>query len=445
MTASAFAAAVALAAVVALPDLFEGFLRSRPVGRGSVLAGAPSVEPLDPGIIKNARGAVTLCTGRANIAAQIRAVDDFNDTFGPDLHARIVQLSANADQQYRQFSRLQRARSGACDVYYSDVVWTADLAHRGWLEDLSRYLDRRGPVFVPAMLDTVTFDGRQWGVPKHADAGLLFYRRDRIGAPPKTWQGLYRTSRAQGTNRFRYQALDYEGLTVNFLEVAYAAGAQDIVTADAKANINQPAAVAALQFMVDGIRGRVAPRTVVLQTEHESLSAFGHGRADFMRNWPFAYATLHDSKAGPTLAGRVGVAPLPRWGNRPPASVLGGQNLVISRFSKHPAAALKLIDHLSGTTVIRRDAIDYSLVPVLVDLWKDPAVQAAIPAFPELEKAIRTAKARPAVPNYEDVSRAISTNVNRALRGAASPAEALYRANDEMQQALDVAYGRSPG
>lgn len=206
MTASAFVAAVALAAVVALPDLFEDFLRSRPVGSGSV-AGAPRVEPLDPDIMTNARGAVTLCAGATGLVAQRKAIDDFNSAFAPALHASTVQLPAEHSQQYAQFSRLQRARSGRCDVYYSDVIWTADFAHQGWLQDLSRYLEGRGQAFVPAMLDTVTFDGRQWGVPKHADAGLLFYRTDRTSAPPKTWQELYRTSRVRPYPGLRYQAL----------------------------------------------------------------------------------------------------------------------------------------------------------------------------------------------------------------------------------------------
>lgn len=444
MTASAFVAAVALAAVVALPDLFEGFLRSRPVGSGSVF-GAPRVKPLDPDIMKEARGTVTLCTGTGGVDAQAKAVNDFNGKFSPGLHANVVQLPPDAAQQYEQFSRLQRARSGRCDVYYSDVVWMADFAHQGWLQDLSRYLEHRGPEFVPAMLDTVTFDGRQWGAPRNADAGLLFYRKDRIAASPKTWQALYRMSQTKPTKRFRYQGLAYEGLTVNFLEVAYAAGAQDIVTANRYANVNQPRARAALRLMVNGIRAGVAPREVVSQTEESTLRAFGRGRADFMRHWPYAYASLQDSKVYRSVKDRVGVAALPGWNGRPRASVLGGQNLVISRFSRNPAAALKLIDYLSSRTVIRQDAIDQSLMPVLVDLWNDPAVQRAVPAFAELTDAIRTAKARPVVPNYQAVSQAISTNVNRALRRAVSPEEALALANAQVQQALDSAYGRSPG
>jgi multiple sugar transport system substrate-binding protein len=293
------------------------------------------------------------------------------------------------------------------------------------------------------MLETASFDGRQWGVPEQADAGLLFYRKDRISVPPTTWQALYR--RAAPTKRLRYQASAYEGLTVNFLEIAYAAGAQNIVTANRYAHIKQVGALAALQFMVEGLRRGVAPRDVVSQTEPSSLEAFGRGRADFMRNWPYAYTALQTSKVYSKNKSNLGVAALPSWKGRPPATVLAGHNLVISRFSQNPAAALKLVDYLSSPTIVRQNAIDQSLMPALVALWQDRKVQRALPAFARLRDAIETAKPRPVVPNYQAVSQAISTNVNRALRGDLSPEAALALANDEMQQALDSAYGGSPG
>jgi multiple sugar transport system substrate-binding protein len=442
MTAATFVAAVTLAAVVALPDLFEGFLRSRPVGSGSA-GGAPRVTPLNPGIMTNAQGRVTLCTEEGGVGIQRKTISDFNARFGPDLRATLVEFPLLADQQYQQFSRLQRARSGKCDVYYSDVVWTADFAHHGWLQDLSRYVERRGREFVPAMLETASFDGRQWGVPEQADAGLLFYRKDRISVPPTTWQALYR--RAAPTKRLRYQASAYEGLTVNFLEIAYAAGAQNIVTANRYAHVEQVGALAALQLMVEGLRLGVAPREVVSQTEESSLEAFVRGRADFMRNWPYAYTALQRSKVYSKIRRHLGVAALPRWNGRPPATVLAGHNLVISRFSRNPAAALKLVDYLSSPTVVKQNAIDQSLMPALVALWQDREVQRALPAFAKLRDAIETARPRPVVPNYQAVSQAISTNVNRALRGDLSPAQALTLANDEMQQALDSAYGGAPG
>ena len=409
-------------------------------GGNDVAVNAPVVKALDPAIMADARGSVTMCTGKDVSRARTKARDDFNNKFGPSgLRAQIKEFPEQADQQYEAFRALQRAKSGECDVFFADVVWSADFAQQGWLHDLSRYVAGRKDEFVPAMLETVTFDKKRWGVPVQADVGLLFYRTDKISSPPTTWQELYAQSKPN--DDFRYQARAYEGLTVNFLEVAYAAGAEDIVTSDGKANIDQPRALDALRFMVEGIREGAAPAQVVVQKEEQSRRAFVRGRALFMRNWPYVYAADRHKRIGD----RMGVVALPSWDGGIRASVLGGQNVVISQYSKNPAAALKLVDYLSGREIGRQNAVDYSLAPVLSDLWDDPAVRRALPAAEELEDAIRDAKPRPVTPNYQAVSRAIHTNVNSALQLEVTPEAALAAANDQMNQALEAIKPPGPG
>jgi len=359
-------------------------------------------------------------------------------------HVDLYQLPRSATQQFNLFSAREREHSDLCDVFYSDVTWTAEFAHNGWLYDLSPYVKPRLGGYVPAMRKAALFDGRYWGVPKQADAGLLFYNTDTVRTPPTTWQQLYRQAEQPPGDRLRYQGRAYEGLTVNFLELAYAAGATDIITPDHKAHINQPQAIAALQLMVDGIKDGAAPRDVLTQVEEDNLQAFaqsGRSGADFMRNWPYIYAKLKNSRRYADIAGHVGVSPLPRWGERRPASVLGGHILVISAFTKNPGAALKLVDYLSSRAVIKRDAVEFGLAPALAGLWKDPDVQAALPVFDDLKRAVYNARPRPITPHYQKISQAIYTSVNDALTGDITPKEALDTANDAIQQALDDAYG----
>ena len=339
---------------------------------------------------------------------------------------------------------LRVPRSGLCDVFYSDVTWTADFAHNNWLLDLTPYFKQRLNSFVDAMRDAAIFDGKMYGVPKQADAALLYYRTDRVKDVPRTWQELYRQAAAAPGKRLRYQGLDSEALTVNFLELAYAAGADDIVTTDHKANLKQYPLYEALELMVQSITTHAAPQGVVNQIEGHSRRAFGRGHADFMRNWPYAYAALQDRKTYPKVYGRVGVAPLPTWSGGGAASVLGGHLLVVSAFSKNPAAALKLVEYLSSRKIIKRDATEFGLAPPITELWSDRDIQAALPAFEHLQDAVFTARSRPVTPKYQAVSEAISENVNRALRREMTPYEAVNAANAEMQQALDEAYGSAP-
>jgi multiple sugar transport system substrate-binding protein len=406
--------------------------------------GAPGAPVINPAWVRGAEGTVTYCTGADTVTSEDgrtqhqTAVDAFNAQFGPDVHAKLRQFADDASQQYAQISQLLQEHSGDCDVIYSDVVWTADFAHNKWLYELTPDAPRSSlKAYVDAMQDAAVYRGKVWGIPKQADAALLYYNKARVKHPPRTWQELYKQARQQPRNRLRYQGYPYEGLTVNFLELAYAIGAEDIVKPNGDANINQPDALVALQTMVEGIRHGVAPRVVVNQKETQSENAFGNERAAFMRNWSPNYAVLREGRKYPKVAGKVGVVPLPGWDGGTPVGVLGGHVLVISAFSRHPGAALKLVHFLTSRQIVKQDATDFSLAPARVDLWKDRDVQQALPAFDDLKSAVFNAKARPVTPNYPAVSRAIYSNVNRALQSYQEPQAALAQAQGEMQQALD--------
>jgi multiple sugar transport system substrate-binding protein len=391
---------------------------------------------IDPDEMTNASGVVKYCVG-TDVAGQQQAnIDKFNRDFGPSgLTMKRVFIGADATQELETFQASQRDGTDKCDVLYSDVIWTANFVRNGWLVDLSRYRKevRKDDAFVPTMLNAATVDGRIWGIPKQADAGLLYYRKDRVRHVPRTWQALYKQAQAGRTRRLRYQGLAYEGLTVNFLEIALAAGASNIVTSKENANIDQKPALRALRFMAEGV-GRAAPVDVLNQDEERNRAAFERGRADFMRNWPGYKRELLDHN--PRLAGKVATAPLPRWRGGGDGVILGGHILVIPKLSKNRGAALKAIDFLSSTETLKRDALKFFLAPTLSELWDDPEVQRALPSYRGLREEVFHAQLRPVVANYEDVSRAIYSNVNRALRGAAEPEDALKLANSQMNEAL---------
>lgn len=436
-------------AVTGLVVVLIGVAAFATIDMGSAVNG-PAVKVIDLDSMNHAVGHVTYCTGK-DVASQdgkiyqhAQAIEDFNAKFEDDIHAELIELSSQATLQHQEFSGLQRKRSDYCDVFYSDVIWTAEFAHNGWLYDLSPYVKRQRASYLDTMLKAAHFDGRYWGVPKQADAGLLFRNTATAPHPPSTWQRLYQQAKQGTGNRFRYQASASEGLTVNFLELAYAAGARDIITPDHRANIDQPETRKALTFMVNGIRDRAAPPSVREQDEENTLSAFGkrRKRVDFMRNWPYVSAKLDNPKAYPEVAGRVGVSPLPLWqGRSKRASVLGGHILVISAFTKNPGAALALVNELSSRKVIERDAVDFALAPALADLWKDADVRRALPAVDDLHREIVNAKLRPMTPVYDQISQIISSQVNRALQRKLDPDNALRNANILVQQALDSADG----
>jgi multiple sugar transport system substrate-binding protein len=318
-------------------------------------------------------------------------------------------------------------------VFSSDVIWTAEFASQKWLYDMTPYVESRKDEIIPATLETVTYDGKMWGMPQQTDAAFLYYRTDQVKDQPATWQDVY--AQAKANDGIVYQGAPYEGLTCDFLELAFAAGGS-VLSEDGKtAQIDSPENVKALQFMVDGVKDGTAANGVTTYMEEESRSYLESGKATFLRNWP--YASSLGEKA-PAVKGKFDVMPFPTFEGGGKAGILGGHNQVISVYSKNPGGALKYIDFVTGKEHQKVQMLDYSQSSTLGATYDDPDIQKKYKFATQLKDAISQAKARPVSPVYPQISQAIYKNVNAALSGQASPEDALKKAQSEMQSALET-------
>jgi multiple sugar transport system substrate-binding protein len=386
---------------------------------------------IDPASMNGAKGNVTLCMGKDTSGDKTALVKQFNEA-NPGITAKLLEFSTSADEQRAQFVQRQEAKSGECDVFYSDVIWTAEFASQKWLYDMTPYLDSKKSELIPATLKTVDYAGKLWGVPQQTDSAFLYYRDDQVQTPPTTWQQVYDV--AKQNNGIVYQGAPYEGLTCDYLELAFAAGGKVLSADGKKSEINSPANVKALQFMVDGVKNGIAANGVTTYMEEESRRYFESGKATFMRNWPYAYAL--GEKKGTAVAGKFKVMPFPQFEGGGKAAILGGHNFVISAFSKNPGAALKLTDFFISPEVQKTEFLDYSLAPTLASVYDDADVQKKYAFAQELKASVSQAQARPVSPVYPQISQAIYNNVNAALSGKASPADALKTADDQINKAL---------
>ena len=399
---------------------------------GTAESGATKgAKAIDPASMEGAKGNVTYCTGKDTSGAQKESVKLFNEQHKADgLSAKLLEFPESADEQRNQFIQRQEAKSGECDIFYADVVWTAEFASQKWLMDLTPYVKDRESEFIPATFKTATYDGKTWAVPKQSDAGFLYYRTDQVKEVPQTWQEVYDI--AAKNDGIVYQGASYEGLTVNFMEISLAAGGKVLSDDGKKPEFDSPENLKALQFMVDGIKNGAAKKSVTTYMEEQARRAFEAGRATFERNWPYAYAIGKANKKAPEFK----VAPYPAFEGGGKGGILGGHNLVISAFSKNPGGALALIDYLTGEEAITRDAAKYSLAPVLQSVYDSAEVQKALPFAAQLKEAIGQAGSRPVSPVYTQISQAIYKNVNEALSGKVAPEEALKTGQSEMEKAL---------
>jgi multiple sugar transport system substrate-binding protein len=282
----------------------------------------------------------------------------------------------------------------------------------------------------------VHYGGKYWGAPASSDAAFIFYRTDQgSGKPPATWQELYADAKKSGG--LVYQGAPYEGLTCNFLEVAFAAGGKVLSDDGKKSEIASPENEKALALMVSGVKDNSAPKAVTTYMEPQTDQAWRSGKYGYMRNWTYAYAADNDKKDS-KVAGKYKVAPLPTFEGAGKAGILGGHNSVISVYTKNPGLALKYADFTASPEWQKIQLLKYSSASVVPDVYSMPDVKKAVPYAAELLQALSQAKARPVSPVNTQISQAIYKNVNDALAGRVSPKDALAKADKQITSALST-------
>lgn len=157
--------------------------------------------------------------------------------------------------------------------------------------------------------------------------------------------------------------------------------------------------------------------------EEDARRVFQGGNAAFMRNWPYAYVLGNggaDGKQETKVKGLFDVEALPSGDSGHGAATLGGWQLGVSIYSKHPAEATKLVLYLTGKDEQKIKALTQSNLPTIKSLYTDADIAKQIPFIANLVPVFENASPRPATitaAKYNDVSVAYFTAVHDVLTG----------------------------
>lgn len=356
-----------------------------------------------------------------------------------DVEVKVLDTPDLAQDRLGLYLQFLQKKSPEVDVYQTDVVWPGDLAEH--FVDLNEYgaKDVAGEHF-PAIIENNTVDGKLVAIPWFTDAGLLYYRKDLLEKykleVPETWDQLEKAAkkiqdgeRAEGNKDFWgfvWQGNSYEGLTCDALEWVSSNGGGEIVSNDKKITINNPNAIEIINKAAGWV-GTISPKGVTSAGEEDARNIWQAGNAAFMRNWPYCYSLSNgdDSK----VKGKFDVSPLPR-GDKGSKGVacLGGWQLSVSKYSKHPKEAADVALFFASEKVQKNNAIKGSLNPTIMSLYKDEEVLKASPFFGDLYDVFTNAVARPSTvtsPEYNNVSTKFFKAVHSVLTGEAKAEKAL--------------------
>ena len=347
------------------------------------------------------------------------------------IKVKVVPHPTASDASYSQLARVFTSHGSSFDVAMIDVVWPGAFAP--YLLDLKAKLGAQSKLHVPGIVANDTVKGKLVAMPWFGDFGILYYRTDLLKKygykrPPASWVQLFQMAKKiqdgeQASNPqfsgFVFQGNSYEGLTCDALEWIASSNGGNIIDGG-KVTINNPRAANILNLIRTNI-GKTTPRGVTSYQETEAHTAFVSGNAAFMRNWPYAYSIAADP-AQSKVVGKFSVTVLPHGAGGTSVGTVGGWQLAVNKYSKHPDAAIEFVRYATSPAAEKFDAITNTNVPTIASVAKDPAV---VKVNPYLKPEIATVKrvTRPASylgTHYNEGSKDIYQGISKILNGASA-------------------------
>src|SRR5215211_4245941 len=252
---------------------------------GAGLAGAALLGAAGCGGGSSGSGTLIFGMGPDDAQGTMAAlIEKFNKQ--SDFKVKHQVMPADTGSYFDKLKTEFQAGTGNIDVIGGDVIWPAQLAANGWIMDLTdKFPASEQQKFLDAPLDSVTYEGKVYGVPWYTDAGMLYHRIDLLeksgfSEPPKTWDELKEMADKVTQDQdvqygFVFQGDAYEGGVCNGLEYIWTHGGNAVDPSNPnKILIDSPEAAAGLATEASMLSSGVAPEAVSTYTEEETDPAF---------------------------------------------------------------------------------------------------------------------------------------------------------------------------
>jgi multiple sugar transport system substrate-binding protein len=332
-----------------------------------------------------------------------------------EYNIQIQQLPTAADGQRQQLVRRSAAKDSSLDILGLDVVWEAEFSEAGWIVPFTG--ERRRQVeqdAVKAALDTATWKGQLVAAPFNSNTQLLWYRKDLVPNPPRTWAEMLSQAEAlarQGKpHDIEIQGASYEGYTVWINAMILSAGGQ-VLSNDGQRVVLGPKAAQGISLIGQLARSPAADPSLGVQMEDQNRLAFETGKAAFEINYPFVYPSAQQN--APALAKQMGWVEYPRVDpNLPSRPPVGGIDLAVGAYSRYKQQAFNAIMCLRNRNNQLRAAVKGGLPPTLASLYRDPRlINGGYPFAAEIFDSLQRGGVRPKTPAYQTVSIAMQTTL----------------------------------
>ena len=336
------------------------------------------------------------------------------------------------------------AANFAAGQYVHDIMYNC-----GWVPEFSDYLVdfyEQLPADLVADLPqssfgTLTWNRKRLGVVFTLSLLTMFYNKEHlekegIKEAPKSWADLKGIAKQlTGGGRYgwvlNYGAPEGIGGAASYWMCFLQQAGGTLYKADGMPAFNDETGVDSLQVMVD-LMESTDPGAISYVGINDATNVFSAGQASMMMNWPFMWKPANDP-ASSKVVGQVGTAILPA-GPAGSASIDGTDAYTIAKNSPNVELARKLIEFYLDKEVQKRQVLDTGWLPIRLSVLNDPEVQAVAPNAAVILEQAKHPYDSFVTPDYNAVTTAIGVEVQKALAGSQSAADAIKNAADQVTE-----------
>ena len=322
------------------------------------------------------------------------------------------------------------------DVVRSDIIWVPELANLGVLVRLDRQMrdfKKLAAKTFPGALSTNRWKGGYYGLPLDTNTRVQMYNQQALAAagirqPPKTFAALRAIApRLKARGVFAFADGGTSGWSV--LPWIWSAGGR-LTNANltrATGHLNSRASIAGVQLLVD-LRRQDAARFGNVDGGLSTSDALAQAKTATILDGPWMFPIY----AGQYPNFRLRTALVPR-GPGGSISVVGGEDIVMTKASKHKLAAATFIRFMLSPFA-QLEMAKVGQMTIRTDLKK--RMVRIHPYYSVFLEQLKTARARTPHPQWPRIDQTLESYVARAIKGELTVRQALTQAAREIDRLL---------
>ncbi|MFF2886345.1 ABC transporter substrate-binding protein [Paenibacillus sp. NPDC057967] len=350
--------------------------------------------------------------------------EEFTEATGIKVKYETVPFMQLHDKVFVNFM----ANSSEYDVVHVRDDWATEFASKGFLEPLDSYItDDMKTRLNPQTMEAMTYQGKQYAVPRYVWLWQFYYNKTLIKDPPKTWDELITVAKEIKDDKVSPYAETWGGIVSysSFIVHLRSGGGEFWDYENDRPTFNSPEGVAALQMMADmNLKHNImSPLSKEFTSSGAMTEVLTQGAIAMNMNTPQTLPMANDEDKS-KVVGQMDVALIP-GGKLKTASYGETGGLAIPASSKNKEWAMEYIKFVTNADQQKKMSLANGKIPSDVEVVKDAELLAKYPHYALLPEQMQYPFGLFRHEDATKITDELSRNILAAVLGKVTPEQAL--------------------